>query len=390
MSNDLSSLTTGLTFFGREVLAQLQHKLVFVKAINSNYSGASAAPGSTVRVPDITISGDAADLAVGAQASASDVTSSYVDVTVGRIYKAVSFDNLEATLTNVDLRNQFASRLAYKVAAAADKKVANLFYLVGGEAGTADGTAALTTDLSKLSAARMILSQADCPMENLYCVINPTEASNMRSLTQVSAVYAAGTAETLRTGQLPPFYGFEMLESQQVDTATLATTAMWSTTPSINKTAGYAVGATSIVVDGLGTGTIPAGSGFSLGGHNYAVTEAAIIGGNAATLKIFPPLRAAAANNDVLTPYLHSAKGSMNLAFNKDAFIAVARVPTPFIGPGVGQVTVTDEQTGLSIRVAVESHVLADPGYVETISCDMVFGVNLVRPEYAVKLTGKV
>jgi P22 coat protein - gene protein 5 len=390
MANSLSSITTGIIFFGREVLAQLQNKLVLVPRCWGDYSGASAAPGQTVRVPDLTISGDAAVRAIGDDASASDVSSGYTDVTVNQIYQAVQYDNIENLMTNVDLRNEFASRLAYKVAKAADAQVAALWSSIGNEVGTLDGTSAFASTLGSLSDARKVLMDYDAPMENLSAVFCPSEGNALRHLTQLTQVNTSGTGATLRSGELLPLFGFDVFESQQIADVTEAAAAAWGTSPLVNKSAGYAVGATSIDVDGLGTGSIAKGSSFLLKGYYYVVTEAASISGNAATLKINPPLRAAVANNDPLTAQKHSAEASMNLAFNRDAFVCVGRTPTPFIGPGVSQTIVTDEQTGLSLRIAVESHIIGSPGYTETIAADLVFGVSCVRPEWACKVSGKV
>ena len=69
-------------------------------------------------------------------------------------------------------------------------------------------------------------------------------------------------------------------------------------------TADAAEGATSIAVDGMGsTEIIEIGDQFTLENHRsiYVITVAVTTSGNAATLTIYPPLEAAASNNDDIT-----------------------------------------------------------------------------------------
>src|SRR5262249_42870316 len=128
MSNDFSSVAENIVFFGQEVLYQLKSKLVAVNTVRRSYRGAASAPGSIVEVPLIDILGDPAERSVQGALTATDVASSAVRVTMVQIIQAIKVDNLTRTFENVDTMTEAASRLGYKLAKAADKKVTSLWY----------------------------------------------------------------------------------------------------------------------------------------------------------------------------------------------------------------------------------------------------------------------
>lgn len=75
----------------------------------------------------------------------------------------------------------------------------------------------------------------------------------------------------------------------------------YSEVGAVNLMAGYVLGATSMVVDGI-TGVVPVGARFSVDGHGeYTVTSTSETTGNTTTLNFTPGLLAAVADNDVIT-----------------------------------------------------------------------------------------
>jgi hypothetical protein len=393
MSNTLSSVAEDLTFFGQEVLYQLQNNLKLVPTVRRNYRGAEAAPGSHIQIPLVDVSGSASTRAVQGAATASDVSSSYVTVDMQQIYKAVTIDNLSRTFANVDLMSETAYRIAYLVAEKADSIVAALWNKVPYEAGSADGTGffATTPDTDHLAEILKQLVANKAPTDNLSFVMNPSEALNLRKLASYKQAYFSGDGgEGRRTGDLKPIYGFKLFESQQIGNATLATTSQWGTPIA---SGGSAVGASTIALSGLGSGTIPAGSYLkhTASGQQYVVSATATISGNAATVTVFPKVRSTVTTSDAFTFTGHSAAGSMNLAYHQDAILAVARPSSAFAaGSGVTSVVAQDPQTGLGIRISHQSTLLGNPGMQEVIVADLVFGADVVRPEFIVKGTGQV
>ena len=67
MSNELGTagIAEDFIFFGSEVLSQFQSRLKLVSTVRRDYQGSSQAPGSTIQVPSIKISGSATERSIG-------------------------------------------------------------------------------------------------------------------------------------------------------------------------------------------------------------------------------------------------------------------------------------------------------------------------------------
>jgi hypothetical protein len=392
MANSLSPIAEDLQMFGQEVLALLTANLVMVPNSRQIYATEFAGGGDTVKIPYTWVSGAAAKREIGGAVTASAYSADHMAVKVEQYVQAVSIDNLQRTLSNVNLMEDAASQLAYGLAKAADSTVAGLWNYIPNEVGTVNGAAAFTADLKfgKLNAARKMLTKNLSPTNNLRAVLGTSEAHNFRSLTEYMSANISGTADRA-TGEMSPVLGFRMFETQQIQNATAATATAWGT-PLINKEAGFAIGADSIVVDGLAaSGAIKAGSSFALGGHRYVVTADVTASSGGATLSIFPKLRSAVEDNDALTPVAHSAAGSQNFAFDPGAFAFASAPLAPFSG-NIHSVLVGDPSTGLTIRLSYETRLLGSAGaaMTETIVADALFGAAVIRPDLAVRITGEV
>jgi hypothetical protein len=395
MANNLNPIADSIQYFGSELLAQLKDNLVFASLVQTNYKGAAEAPGATVNVPFMSATGSASIRANGGAASASDVISGTIPITLQHILYGVVLDNLTQTFTNVDDMTRLARECSYKVAGKATDIIAGLWNHMPYEVGKTDGTASFnaTDGVKALSQARKQLMLNQCPdITECNYVINPTEADNLRQLAVYQNSYQAGSADGLRTGALPSFFGIKGNESQRVANATASTAAQWGGAPLVNNAAGYAIGATSIAVDALGTGSIAAGSSFKLGSYQYSVTTTATITTNAATLSIYPALKEAVVDNQALTPTSHSAASSQNFVIHPSAIIAVARPVQGFSGASVLSQTFTDPDTGLGVRVSFADQLFggANAAMSTQMVVDMVFGAEVVRPELAIRLTGQV
>ena len=255
MSNQLDHLND-LKFFGNELLMALQPQLAFGNFVNRDYSGASAAAGSTVRVPWVKVSGDASERSMGQAATANDTNSGYVDVEVSHIYAAAAIDNLVDLFSNVDVSQKIAKDLAYKVARKANAKIAGQWYKLPYEAGTTDGTSAFASNVDVFAKVRQILVENGAPTEDIHAMLSPGEVYKLQTLSEYKSYQVSGDTSGLRAGSLKPFYGIMPHEAPLVESATLSTAAQWGATPLVNNGAGYAIGASSIAVDGLVTGTI--------------------------------------------------------------------------------------------------------------------------------------
>lgn len=209
--------------------------------------------------------------------------------------------------------------------------------------GTA-GTTPFASTLGDSAQVRKILDDNGAPASGRSLVINTSAGAALRTLGQLTKANEAGTAMTLRDGELLNLHGFSVRESAQINNATAGT----GTGYLINEASGYAVGATSLTLD-TGTGTILAGDIITIGTNKYVVKTA--LAANVVVIES-TGLVAAVANNAEVTVNATSAR---NLAFSSDAIVLATRLP---IFPGEGDLAIdnaviTDPRTGISFDLRV-------------------------------------
>lgn len=395
MSNTLNPISNDLVYFGNELLFHLKNLLVITGIVNTNFRGGVGEVGETIKVPFLNVAGSSRTRTKYGPVVVDDIGSGQVPVTLQHIYKSLKFDNLDMTLSNVIDRATLAQRLAYGLVEGVDASIMGLWNEIPYEVGDLDGTAAFdaTNKLNHLSSARKTLMVNKSPMDNLQGLLGPTEAHNYRTLDINIKSNEAGTDAIRGEGFLGRVYGINLRETQQVASSTLTPTASWGT-PLIDLVAGYAIGTTTIHVDGVGSGlTIKKGSTFSLGGNSYVVTADAAATLTDVDLPIYPALKTAVANDDPLTPIAHSAASSENLIFNPRGIgLAIRPMAQMMAGSGPLQTTVTDPQTGLTLRLSIESRVGGDANvaFSEQMTVDMLAGVKVLQPEMCVRLLGQV
>jgi hypothetical protein len=207
--------------------------------------------------------------------------------------------------------------------------------------GTA-GTTPFASTLADPAQVRKILDDNGSPLSGRSLVINTTAGAALRTLGQLTKANEAGTAMTLRDGELLNLHGFSVRESAQINNATAGTGASYQTD------AAFAIGDTTITVD-TGSGTILAGDVITIGSHKYVVATA--LSGGSLTITA-PGLVAAVADNTAVTVNATSAR---NIAFSSDAIVLATRLP---IFPSEGDMAidsevVTDPRTGISFDLRV-------------------------------------
>jgi hypothetical protein len=239
--------------------------------------------------------------------------------------------------------------------------------------GTA-GTTPFGTNTGETAQIRKILDDNGAPGSERSLVGNTAMGAALRTLSQLTKVNEAGTAMTLRDGELLNLNGLSIKESAQVVNTTAGTGANYL----INEAGGYAIGATALTLD-TGTGTILAGDVITIGNHKYVVATA--LAANVVTIAA-PGLRAAVANNDAVTVNATSAR---NCAFSRNAILLGTRLPAlPKEGDmAIDRTTIVDPRSGLAFEIAVY------PGFrMVTYHISLAWGVSVIKPEHLALLLG--
>lgn len=394
MANDLTSITTKIEIFKAELLMRLRPILGFVQLFPRNTNiGEYAQHGQTLNIPSVSITGGMTKRDVGGAVTASDVATTSTSVTMAQYYKGVKVDNLVNSITNVELMPRLATDLAQIVAEGIDFVLYELWKLIPYQVGKLDGTAAFnsTDKLNVLADARLLATRNKWPKRaRRYGILTPEEATNILKLDQVQKVNEAGTDAAVREGELGRYLGFNLDECNTTDTTYTLGNAEWGTTP-LAKGA-HAIGAKTLVVDGLGTGSLPAGSIFSVGGNAYTVAEDATITLNEATITLNEPLKTAVADNAPITPVKHTAASGIGLLFDPNAFLFVNRPQAPFMpGTSIREETITDPVSGLTFRLLFESQGQGQGGDAmsQKITVDILCGAAVLRNQLATRMAGK-
>jgi hypothetical protein len=234
-------------------------------------------------------------------------------------------------------------------------------------------TIPFASTLGDAAQVRKILDDNGAPASGRSLVIDTAAGAALRTLAQLTKANEAGTAMTLRDGELLNLFGFSVRESAQIQRPAVGTGINYVLNGS------HAVGATTITVK-TGTGTILAGDVLLINGKNYVV-EVGRSGVGAFTIAA-PGLRDAGSDGNAVAVV---ATGARNLAFSSNALTLATRLP---IFPREGDLAIdseviTDPRTGISFDLRVY------PGDGMVLyRIHALWGWSMVKPEHAAILMG--
>ena len=208
--------------------------------------------------------------------------------------------------------------------------------------GTA-GTVPFQTDLEDTAMLGKILTDNGAPKTGRSLIINTLAGAKLRTLMNLTKVNEAGTAMTLRDGELLDIHGFSIKESAGIVSHVSSGTAGRAT----NGTA-YPVGATKITLDG---GGFIAGDIVSFAGDSelYVIRS---VDGSVITLNDPGLVQEISAGAVAVTTTANHVK---NVAFTQNAIKFASRLPLrPQEGDlAIDVMTVTDPRSGMSFEIAV-------------------------------------
>ena len=244
--------------------------------------------------------------------------------------------------------------------------------------GATAGTAPVLTDWAQ---AKKILDDNGAPSTDRTSVFDTTAGVALRSTSNLYKVNEAGDGGSLlRQGLLGNLFGFNLRESAQIQTTTKGTAAS-STTNS----AGYAIGATTLTLAAVGTGTILAGDIVTFAGdtNKYVVaTGNADVSAGGTIVLAEPGLRVAmSAATKAITVFGTSAR---NTAFSRNAILLSTRLPASVQGDlATDRQVITDPVSGISFELSMY------PGdrmfHYEVAAC---WGVTVIKPEHLAIIVG--
>lgn len=397
MANDLQILTDKLLARG---LLTLRENAIMPRLVYRDLGSEAMGKGTTIQVP------------IPAAQTVSDVAPSAAPIqgTDKSIrYKSIQLDQWKKTdfyLTDKEMAETLANDRFIPMQAAEAVKVignhiderllghASEFYgFVGTPDTTPFGTGRETKDAIDVTAT---LTKQLAPKQERFCVVNVDAAASAMGVRAFQDISWTGNANVMDNAEMRYKLGLQWFEDQNVQSHTAGAKVTGTETGTnyqhwaVNNSGGYATaakqndGESTIAIDKVtgGSGvTIAdpvAGDIFTFAGSTQTYV---VVSFSSNSLTFAPELKSDIADNAKLT-----FKGNHvnNFAFTRNAIALVTRplAPQPNVGNTI-QSTMTDEETGLSMRLEVTRQ-----NKQLLFEFDILFGSGVLRRELGCRLAG--
>lgn len=370
-------------------LLALRQQAIMPRLVNRRYEAMAGQKGSSIDVP-IPSAIAATAVSPGATPPANtDSAPTSVGITLDQWFEA-PFYLTDRELMEVDagIIPMQASEAIKSLANNVDQFILSMFK---GDRNPAErgifniaGAAATTpfsTDTSAFKSARKLLNKELTPMQDRFVVLDPDAEANVFDLARFAEVDKAGVDGTVQSGRLGSRYGAEWWLDQNVRTHT--STPLTAGAATIN--GAHSLGAVSVsIAKATNTSPLVRGDILTFAGdtNTYVVlADVTLAVGNTA-VSIYPGLRVAQAGGAAVTL---TATHVVNILAHRDAIAFATRPLISVNDPALGGVvqSAVDPVSGLTLRLEVtRQHKQIRYSY------DILYGGELVRPEYAVRIMG--
>lgn len=380
MANNLANIADKIMARG---LVALRSTNAFSRYVNRSYDVEAAEIGSTIDIP-IASAVPARDVVPAQTPPATQDSAPTKAQIMFDFHKEAPFHLTEKEMREVDVNGNFVplqtSEAIKSIVNAWNAYLFNkarlAFFNVSGTAGTTP----FATTLAAYNDARRLLNIELAPTSDRAVILDPFAESNALGLPQFTQADQRGDQGGIVDGVIGRKLGSDWAMDQQLTTHTAGVPGG---TPLVN--GALAAGATNVVLDAGGAaGTYLAGDIVSFAGHSqtYVVTASVVLSGTGTgTIVIFPPLRAAVADNAAITL---RATHMNNFVMHRDAISAAVRVlpPAPLELGAISR-TAIDPVTGLPLRLTLKLR-----HYQMEWTFDLLGGATVSRPEFGVRLLG--
>ena len=177
--------------------------------------------------------------------------------------------------------------------------------------------------------AGTLLTENYVPATGRNMICGPRMGAGIRKMDEFVANVSNVDQSIIRTGFIGDINGFAIHETASFTTVANSTRLLGA----VNLTAGYAAGATTLVLDSF-TGTVPAGAWVTIDGVPYRTTSKTDSSGNLIGVTIENGLREAVANDAVVYAY---SPATVNFAAGYDADYEGGIVYDGSVTPKIGQ-----------------------------------------------------
>jgi len=369
------------TVVAKLALPALLNNWVFAGLVHRDYAKEFRKVGESVRIRRPAVL-TAVEFDGDLEGEWQNIAESYVDVKMDTILTVpIEFTQKEQSLDIVSFNTQVVEPAVQALAQKVDEKLALLYKDIPYYYDITETNAA--SILASLLGARKVQNDLKVPFsQSRYAVMSPLTTALLLGVDAFRDLDKTGATKALREASLGRLFGYEFYENQNIQHHTRGTT------DGLGTAAIAAVGATSMLISALGSGTVKKGTMFTIAGDTtqYVVTADATISGNAATVSFYPALVVATtAGTEVVTLHGPDATDELatsrdNLMFHKNAFVLVTAPMAPPIGGATGR---TLNYKGLTINVVYSYQ---HSKFQNRMTASILCGFKTLTRELAVRL----
>lgn len=379
MANTLTNVLP--TILAKGVLA-LRQQAVMARLVNRDLQADAQKKGNVVNVPIPSAVAARSVAPAVAYASNVDASPTVALVTLSQWYEApMNLSDSDSASAVEDFITIQASEAVKSLANNVDQFILGLHTGFFGYYGT-PGTTPFQGSLTAAAQAKKVLSAQLAPLGDRRAVIDPSAESYLTINQEIIQTQERGDSQGIIEGTIGRKLGFDWYMDQNVSTFTPGTG--WVTGWAVSTTTGVAGASTLHILNATASGTILVGDLFTLGSDNkqYRVTAAATASATVGIdITIYPKLSAAASLGTTLA--VVGSAYTVNVAFHRDAWAFASRpLSGVFQGGHIFQAP-TDPVSGIALRLELSRQYKQ-----ETLSYDILYGANVIRPELGMKILG--
>jgi hypothetical protein len=380
MSNTITNVMPKILADG--VMA-LREQAIFAQLVNRALQSDAQKKGNVVNVPIPSAIAARAVTPAVTYAANVDASPTVAIVTLDQWYEApINLSDSDAASVDPMFLAMQASEAIKSLANNVDQYIWGKHTGFFGHVGAA-GTTPFQSSLTVAAQAAKQLNIQLAPNDsNRRAVIDPSAELYLKLNSAVLQSEQRGDSQGIIEGTIGRKLGFDWYMDQNVSTFTPGTG--WVTGFAVSTTTGVAAASTLHVLNATASGTIKIGDVFTLGSDSkqYVVTANTTVSATVGVdITVYPPLSAAVSLGTTLA--VVGAAYTVNLAFHRDAWAFASRPLQSVFQAGNIFQSPTDPISGIALRLELSRQYKQ-----ETLSFDVLYGANVIRPQLAVKMLG--
>lgn len=379
MSNTITNVLPKILARGARALRQ---NAIMSQIVNRDLDSLAAQRGNVINIPIPSAVTARAVTPAAAFASNGDSSPAIAVVTLDQWYEApLNLSDNDYVSASEDFMPMQESEAIKALCNNVDSYVLSKhigFFAYTGTPGTAPFSGSLTAAIT----GKKLLTNNLSPIDDRRAVIDASAEANLLQNQEILQFQMRGDTQGIIQGTIGRKLGVDWYMDQNVPTFTPGTG--WVTGFTVSTTTGVSGASTLHILNATASGSIKIGDVFTLASDSrqYVVTANTTVSATVGVdITIYPSLSAAVSLGTTLA--VVASAYTVNVMFHRDAWAFASRpLQSVFQAGNVFQLP-TDPISGIALRLELSRQYKQ-----ETLSFDILYGSNVIRPELGCKIFG--